>query len=233
MDHTHRPERVLAVAAHADDEILGAGGTLAVHTLAGDPLMTLILSHSATSRPTGDDQVRAHRADSARKVAGLYRAELRLADFPDNAFDTVPRLAITQTVEDAVRAWAPTVVYTHSTADLSHDHRLTAEAVAAATRPQPGSTVRTVLAFEVRSATEWGCGRVFSPTWFQTLTPEAAELKRRALAVYGSEMRPWPHTRSTRALDAQTAVRGAQVGVPEAEAFELIRHRQPPRPPVV
>ncbi|MFF7098209.1 PIG-L deacetylase family protein [Streptomyces rubradiris] len=40
----HPVERVLAVAAHADDEILGAGGTLAVHRAAGHPVMLLILS---------------------------------------------------------------------------------------------------------------------------------------------------------------------------------------------
>jgi LmbE family N-acetylglucosaminyl deacetylase len=223
----HPIERVLAVAAHADDEILGAGGTLAVHRAAGHPVMLLILSTSGTSRPgTAHDhaQVQAHRTACAQKVADLYRAELALADFPDNRFDTVPQLRLAQTVEDAVRDWQPTIVYSHSAADLSRDHQLTATAVAAATRPQPGTSVRTVLAWEVRSATEWGIHQPFRPTWFQPLTDDALALKRQALNIYASELRPWPHTRSLEALEHQVRARGSEIGVDAAEAFDVIRH---------
>ncbi|MDP9607919.1 PIG-L deacetylase family protein [Streptomyces hygroscopicus] len=216
---------VLAVAAHADDEVLGAGGTLAAHIHAGDRVHLLVLSASAASRPGGGrDQVRAHRAGCVGKVAALFGAEVEIADFPDNAFDTAPRLTITQTIEAAVARFKPQIVYTHSTADLSLDHRITAEAVAAATRPQPGSTVTTVLAWEVRSATEWGTGDPFRPTWFQPLTAQDLAVKEQALEIYASEMRPWPHTRSARAVLAAAHVRGAQVGYEAAEAFEVVRH---------
>lgn len=221
----HAKPAVLAVAAHADDEILGAGGTLAEHAQAGDRICLLILSARATSRPgTEHDEVRAHRAECVRKVASLYGADLELGEFPDNTFDTVARLEITRAVEDCVARWSPHILYTHSSADLSLDHRITAEAVAAATRPQPGMSVHTVLAWEVRSATEWGTRQVFHPTWFQPLGHGALELKRAALEVYASEMRPWPHTRSVRAVMAAAELRGAQIGHEAAEAFEVLRH---------
>ncbi|MYR56663.1 PIG-L family deacetylase [Streptomyces sp. SID625] len=222
---TSRSRSVLAVAAHADDEVLGAGGTLAAHVRAGDRVHLLVLSASATSRPDSNhDQVRAHRAACVEKAAALYGAQVQIADFPDNAFDTAPRLTITQTVETAVTRWKPQIVYTHSTADLSLDHRITAEAVAAATRPQPGSTVTTVLAWEVRSATEWGTGTPFRPAWFQPLAEEDLAVKKQALEAYASEMRPWPHSRSIRAVLAATRVRGTQAGYEAAEAFEVVRH---------
>ncbi|MFE4512689.1 PIG-L deacetylase family protein [Kitasatospora sp. NPDC056783] len=216
------PRTVLAVAAHADDETLGAGGTLAEHAAAGDRVAVLVLSASSTSRPGHDDP--AHRSACVHRAAALYGADAQIAAFPDNGFDTVPRLTITQTVEAAIRRWRPAVVYTHSSADLSVDHRITAEAVAAATRPQPDCPVTTVLAWEIRSATEWGPERTFRPTWFQPLTPAALAVKERALAVYASEMRSWPHTRSTEAVLAAARLRGAQIGHDAAEAFELIRH---------
>lgn len=216
---------VLAVAAHGDDETLGAGGTLAEHARAGDRVRLLVLSTSATSRPgDGHDAVRAHRTACVRRAAALYGAEAQIGDFPDNAFDTVARLAITQVIEEAVRRWQPAVVYTHSTADLSLDHRITAECTAAATRPQPGCPVRTVLAWEVRSATEWGAGSPFRPAWFQALSEQALAVKEQALTLYESEMRPWPHTRSPGAVMAAARLRGAQVGSEAAEAFEVIRH---------
>ena len=36
LDSLHRGQRVLAIAAHPDDEVLGAGGTLIRHFKAGD-----------------------------------------------------------------------------------------------------------------------------------------------------------------------------------------------------
>lgn len=222
---TTSPVTVLAVAAHGDDETLGAGGTLAEHARAGDHVRLLILSTSATSRPgSSREAVRAHRTACVREVAALYSAEAEIADFPDNAFDTVPRLAITQVIEEAVRRWQPEIVYTHSAADLSLDHRITAECTAAATRPQPGCPVRTLLAWEVRSATEWGTGTPFRPAWFRPLTGQSLSIKEQALKTYESEMRPWPHTRSAEAVIAAARLRGAQVGCDAAEAFEVIRH---------
>ena len=219
-------ERVLAVGAHIDDEILGAGGTLAEHRAAGHAVTLLLLSSSVTSRPgTNGADVQAHRVECARKVAALYEADLVLKDFSDNAFDTVPQLRVTQTIEDVIHERNPTIVYSHSTADLSRDHRIVAEATAAATRPHPGSSVRTVLAWEVRSATEWGTERPFRPAWFQPLSTDAVALRRQALDIYRSELRPWPHSRSLEALDAELLTRGAQIGVHAAEAFEVVRHQ--------
>ena len=42
--------RILVVAAHPDDEVLGCGGTIARHADAGDHVQVLIVSEGATSR---------------------------------------------------------------------------------------------------------------------------------------------------------------------------------------
>jgi LmbE family N-acetylglucosaminyl deacetylase len=226
---TEAQNRVLIVAAHADDEILGAGGTLASHRERGDSLCFLILSTSSASR--GEDVLHngkpSHREQCVRLVADMYGAQLCLGAFSDNSFDNVPQLELSQKIEEVIREFAPTIVYTHSTADLSRDHELTARATAIATRPMPGSLLRSVLSFEVRSATEWGISRVFQPTWFQPLSVEAVEMKMAALRIYESEMREWPHSRSFEAVEASLRIRGSQVGVDAAEAFELIRHVTP------
>jgi len=218
--------RVLIVAAHADDEILGAGGALAQHAARGDSLFILVLSASSTSR--SDQQARQekdpHRAKCVQRVAHMYGAQWRIGDFLDNAFDTTPQLALVKEIEETVRSFKPTVVYTHSLADLSRDHELTARATATATRPVPGSSVQLLLSFEVSSATEWGIGRHFHPTWFISLPAAAVAMKMSALQIYESEMRHWPHSRSIKAIEAMIRVRGSQVGQEAAEAFELIRH---------
>jgi LmbE family N-acetylglucosaminyl deacetylase len=196
-----------------------------MHKAAGDSLCILILSASAGSRRSvaDYDEVLSHRQQCARSVAEIYGAELHISNFLDNHFDTVPQVALAQAVEDLVGTFQPTVLYTHSVTDLSRDHELVARAAVVAARPFPGSSVRTVLSFEVRSSTEWGMRENFKPTWFQPLTADAVATKLQALKVYTSEMREWPHSRSIEAVEAQLRLRGSQVGESAAEAFELIR----------
>ncbi len=205
--------RVLVVVSHPDDEILGAGATLAKHALAGDEVRVLILGRG---RPgAGSDT-------TASAAADVIGATVRLHDLPDNQFDTVPLLRIAELVEWAITEHQPEVIYTHHAGDLNVDHRRTHEAVLAACRPQGGCPVRQVLAFEVPSATEWGLS-AFQPTVFVDVSGQPWARKRKALACYVSEMRAFPHPRSQTAISALAMWRGVMAGVQMAEAFELVR----------
>ena len=219
---------VLVVAAHGDDEVLGAGGTIAAHVRAGDTVAVLILSMNDGSRPESDRHGEAARLASARAAQELLGvASLTLHELPDNGFDTVTRLAVARLVEAAVARTRPRLVYTHHGGDLSADHRTTYEAVMTATRPQPGHCVKEVLTFEIRSSTDWafpGEGTLaFAPDTWVVLDRRAVELKMRALEAYSQELHPFPHSRSIEAARALLAHRGAQVGVTAAEAFSTVR----------
>ncbi len=214
--------KVLAVVAHPDDEVLGAGATLAKHALAGDEVRVLILGTGVLSRQTAvDDDVTALRraAVAASDVLGVAAF---LTDLPDNQFDTVPLLEIVRIVQGTIEGQRPEIVYTHHAGDLNVDHRCTHEAVLVACRPQAGCTVRSIYAFEVPSATEWGL-HLFAPTVFMDVSGEPMRLKLKALECYASEMRPFPHPRSMGAVTALARWRGATAGVEAAEAFEVVR----------
>ncbi len=205
--------QVLVVAAHPDDEALGAGATLAKHVLAGDEVRILILGKG---RPGAGSDTAAFAA------ADAIGARMTLHDLPDNEFDTVPLLRIVKLVEEAIIEHQPGIVYTHHVGDLNVDHRRSHEAVLAACRPQGDCPVRQIIAFEVPSATEWGLAS-FRPTLFVDVSGEPWARKRKALACYRSEMRSFPHPRSPAAIGALAMWRGATAGVQMAEAFELVR----------
>lgn len=214
--------RVLCVAAHPDDEVLGVGATLAKHALAGDEVRVLILGTGALARTgTGEADV-ASLGRSAMFVADVLRVETFLAAFPDNRFDTVPLLDIIRVIESRIASLRPEVVYTHSSADLNVDHRITHDAVRVACRPVAGCTVQRLLAFETPSATEWGAG-TFSPSVFVDVAGPPWARKMEALGRYHSEMRPAPHPRSFNSIAALAQWRGSMAGLALAEAFELIR----------
>ena len=223
------PGTVLVVAAHADDEALGCGGTIARLTRAGTTVHVLFLADGVTARP-GDDSghdehLRRRRAAAERACGILGVAGMTFCDFPDNRLDTVPLLSIVQSIEPVISRHRPEMVITHHAGDLNVDHRRTHEAVAVACRPQPGATVRTMLAFEVPSSTEWqlaGSAPAFTPNWFHDIS-DTLDLKLAALDAYGAEMRPSPHARSRAAVENLARWRGATIGVAAAEAFVLGR----------
>lgn len=231
MGGAGKGKRVLVVAAHPDDEILGCGGTIARHARAGDEVHVVIMAEGATSRGRQRD-ADAQRgeigslADAARKANALLGVvSVTLHGLPDNRMDSMDRLDVIKLVEGDVERVRPDLVYTHHAGDLNIDHRIVHESVLTACRPQPSSTVKTLLFFEVPSSTEWNLAvsaPVFAPNWFVDVSDVLA-LKLDALACYQSEMRPWPHARSVKAVEHLAGWRGASVGMEAAEAFVLGR----------
>jgi N-acetylglucosamine malate deacetylase 1 len=226
------PARVLVVAAHPDDEILGCGATLALHAQRGDRVHVLILAEGATSRSQqrnpADCQEHLSALAQAAQTAGtiLGVTSVQLHQFPDNRMDSCDLLDIVKVVEREIQEFQPNIVYTHHCGDVNIDHRRTHEAVITAARPLPNSPVKTLLFFEIASSTEWQTSHSappFVPNWFVDIST-TLELKREALAVYANEMRDWPHPRSLPALEYLARWRGATVGVVAAEAYILGRH---------
>ena len=67
------PHEVLAVAPHADDEVLGCGGALALHAARGDSVRVLILT-------AGEGDPRLEEARAAGAVLGVQVEGLGLQD---------------------------------------------------------------------------------------------------------------------------------------------------------
>ena len=223
--------RVLVVAAHPDDEVLGCGGTIARHADVGDQVHVLIVAEGATSRQQHRDRslagkelsVLAQAAQTAGSILGA--AGVELLDFPDNRLDSLDRLDLIKRIEQSIAWNQPELVYVHHAGDVNVDHRRLHEAVVTACRPTPGHSVRRLLSFEVASSSEWqppGSAPAFQPNWFVDISDQWAR-KRDALLAYACEMCPSPHARSLEALEHLARWRGAQVGVDAAEAFCLLR----------
>jgi LmbE family N-acetylglucosaminyl deacetylase len=178
---------------------------------AGDPAAVHLIAH------------RNAAADAACQLLGC--ASVEIVGLPDNRMDGQELLDVVKLVERFVARHRPSVLFTHHRGDVNVDHQVTHEAVLAACRPQPGTPVRELLFFETASSTEWrppGSSPAFAPNWFVDIS-DTLEIKLAALRAYEAEMRPFPHARSLRAVEALARWRGATVGVDAAEAFVLGR----------
>lgn len=223
-------KNILVIAAHPDDEVLGAGGTIARLSHEGAHVTIVILAEGITSRAGLSENAKKSQSEflhgQARKVGKFLGAkDVRLLGFPDNRMDTVPLLDIVQKIEEVIDDVRPEIVYTQHGGDLNIDHAVTFRATMTATRPMRGSCVKCVYAYEVGSSTEWSFQKfspVFRPTSFMDISKTLTK-KIEAMQMYESETRAFPHPRSPEAIEAKAKVWGSTAGLLAAEAFECIR----------
>ena len=219
---------VLVFAAHPDDEVLGMGGTIAVHTERGDAVRVVCVTDGSSSQYPGDDEIRARKNDEAQRAAKELGVETYVhLDLPDMRLDTVPHVELNRVVEAQIREFPPAVVYT-AQPDVNLDHRALFDSVAVATRPVPGQVVRRVLTYAPTSSTEWTPQPTnwFLPNWFVDITATLGR-KLAAFAQFETETREHPHPRSERALRAHAEFYGAAIGAEYAEPFVLLRGIEP------
>ena len=219
---------ILAVVAHPDDEILGCGATLARLKREGHRIYSVILCAGAEARTDRPPQLERVAAEAARMVgvedSALYR-------FPNVRFNTVPHLEIVQAIEEAIDRFRPDWIFTLHPGDLNVDHRVCHEATMAAvmlpqrlSRNLPATMIRKVFLCEVVSSTDWGLPQspAFQPNAFFDVSATMDE-KIGALEHFVGAMKPFPHSRSIENVRHLAHVRGAQVGIEQAEAFVVVR----------
>lgn len=223
-------EKILVVAAHPDDEVLGCGGSIARHVEEGNRVYTLILGEGVTSRYKKREladkkelfDLKAQAGDAA-SVLGVKR--VFFSDFPDNSFDSTPILKIIKEIEKIKEIVKPSIIYTHHYGDLNVDHRVVYNAVLTAFRPLKKEIVREIYSFEVFSSTEWAGPNKeihFIPDTFVDIS-KTIEKKIKALKCYRKELRPYPHPRSIKNVKLLASKRGSEAGLKFAEAFETVR----------
>lgn len=218
-------QNILVVVAHSDDEALGCGATIARHVFQGDNVSVISMTDGVGARDSGDAEVLSRR-EAAKKSSQVLGFEwVAKGRFPDNALDSVPLIDLIKFIEAVKKERKPSLVYTHSSADLNIDHRRVCEAVLTAFRPQPDEVCQEVRCFETASATDYGHNSgacAFCPNLFINIEPFWVK-KVAALEAYHLEMRAVPHSRSIEGLEVLAKLRGFQNGIPMAEAFEVLR----------
>lgn len=222
--------KILVIAAHPDDEILGCGGTIAKHIKNKDKVKTLILGEGITSRqPKRNLNLSKNKLEKLKKISIQANKKIGMKDLvhhdlPDNRFDSLEFLDIVKILEKEIFKFKPNIIYTHSSYDLNIDHKIISKATITASRPQNNKFLKKILLFEIPSSSEWQSSELenFKPNYFVDIS-KTIKKKINALKIYKNEMKKWPHPRSVRAVKMLSNLRGAQIGCNAAEAFYLAR----------
>lgn len=217
---------VLFVVAHPDDEVLGAGATIHKLVKEGHKVAVATLANHAAARANLSDTLSADQ-EKAFSIMGVQKAYS--ADFPNIQMNTVPHLKLVQFIESCIEDWKADSIYTHHPSDTNNDHVMTSYAAQAASRlfqrREGVPALKQFIYMEVPSSTEWSfdsSANRFAPNMFVEIGKEGVEVKLKALEAYTGVMRPYPHPRSTEAIEGLAAYRGVQAGCNYAEAFECV-----------
>ena len=215
---------VLVLAPHADDEVLGCGGTIARHVSEGDSVVIVVATRGLPEL-FSDEYMEQVRGEARKAHAVLGVAETRFLEFPAPVLDTVPRYKIAGAIAKVIRDAQPRTLYIPHHGDIHSDHLHLHHAALVAARPLATCPVRKILAYETVSETEWApphSDAPFFPTCFIDIS-EHLEKKLEAMACFESQVQQPPDARSLRTLEALARVRGATIARDAAEAFVLIR----------
>ena len=219
-------KKILIVAAHPDDEMLGCGGTIDKLSKNKCKFFVLFLTDGVSARGKNKNKeakLRKKNSLNALKVLGVKKT--RFLSYPDNSLDKVPLIKIIKEIESIIVKFKPDTIFTHSNVDLNIDHEIVSRAVITATRPKPNFCVKNVLLFETLSSTEWNFNfkkKSFSPNFFVDISKNI-NTKIKAAKKYKKEINAWPNPRSINGIKNLAKYRGQSVGLKYAEAFYLLR----------
>lgn len=221
--------KVLVIAAHPDDEVLGAGGTIARLSSEGKIVDVLIVTDGSSSQYSDSDnldEIINRKKRETRECADLLGVRnIYYGGLPDMKLDAVSHIDINKVIEKIIEEVRPDTVFTHFWGDVNVDHQNVYKSTLVAVRPLMNQIVKRLYCYRVPSSTEWTPSKpdtMFVPNVFVDISG-FEETKYKAFSCYCTEMRDYPHPRSIRYLRETDIAAGLQVGISSAELFMLLR----------
>ncbi|MFA6549187.1 MAG: PIG-L deacetylase family protein [Candidatus Margulisiibacteriota bacterium] len=209
--------KILVVAAHPDDEILGCGGTIARHVAQGDQVLVCIVTKAF--EPQWSKAYMANKIIEQAKVDKLLGISKRYnLDLITTKLNTYAHGEINRIISELVEKVSPDIMYTHFGGDLSYDHEIIFRACLVAARPPRKIKL---LCFETLSGTEWGSKAFLPNVWVKI--DAFVDKKIEAFNIYKSEVKKHPHPRCGEGIRALARKRGSEICAEYAEALMLIR----------
>lgn len=216
--------KVLVIAPHPDDEVLGVGGTIAKRAAAGAEVTVCICTKGVHSM-FDPKIIKAGRDEARRAHTYLGVSETIFLDLPAAELDSLPMTGIVGMLENVVSETCPDEIFIPHHGDIHNDHKTISAAAMVALRPKRFKKPVRILSYEVPSETGWDAPtteNAFIPNVYEDITDTITK-KLNSVLIYKSQAEQWPGARSAGAVEALAKYRGSTVCIPYAEAFQLVR----------
>ncbi len=206
-DPASLPDRVLVVAPHPDDEVMGAGGMLALHAALGHQVRVVVLTDGSSGDPEAKlaDLVSTRVQESLRAGEQLGIHDYRFLDFKDGALGEADGLV--ERLRKEIEEFDPGLIYAPSPQELHPDHRAASRGLIAALGAGPE---RRVFLYGVNSQAV--AGIMFDVT-------AVYDKKRAAIRAFESQLAYMPLVTKGEAVDGARTVNVEDPAVEYIEGF--------------
>jgi len=217
-------KRMIVVAPHPDDEILGCGATIAKYIDNGFDVFIIVATRGDLSM-FSEEQVLNVRKEALEAHKFLGIKETFFFDFPAPKLNIIPECEISDAFFEIFKSIQPTTLFIPHPSDLHQDHKAIYRSSLVPARPIYQYKVENIYCYETLSETNWSpiaANSFFIPTLYIDVS-NYFEKKLEAMQLFKSQLKMFPNSRSLKAIDALATYRGVTVGVSKAEAFVIER----------
>lgn len=217
-------KKILVIAPHPDDEILGCGGTMIKNIAEGNEVYVCIVTKGTLPLFKPERTVKNQQdAKECHLYIGVKKTFF--LDFPAAMLEKVDRYELNGKLLDVIKEVQPDETFIPHWGDMQKDHQIVAESAMVALRPKYHPQVKKIYGYETMSETAWNAPNIqneFIPNVYVDIT-NYLETKKEALSFFKLQVSSFPDARSIEAIEALAKYRGAQMDMKAAEAFMLIR----------
>jgi len=227
-------QRLLVISPHADDEVIGAGGLIAKIKDAGGEVLVMVFSIGDVKHFTTKGEIRTlifkrkKELNLAMKYLGVDDYEIVFEDSKRHLrLDTLSRRDLIDIIERKRRLSTektkPTMIVLPAPS-FNQDHEAIYKAGIAALRPHL-STLKSFQNFVlIADAPQLAWGTLpIRANFYVDISGDFLDKKIKAYSLYKSQQRPSPSEASVETLRLLANIRGREISIQSAEAFECIR----------
>lgn len=209
-------KKILVIAPHADDEILGVGGYL-VHQVAEKAEIYIALATIGGTNPRQVSEVRKAEFKQVKSRLGVTR-DFILYDNMDALLDTIPTLDIARKLDEVLRQVEPDEVFLNYSSH-HQDHKKLFDCALISFRLKAGHNPKMIALYEYPFVGNH-YDSIHGGSWYHDIS-DVIEEKIRLFNCYSSQVCDLPSPLNEEGIRTLARIRGLECGVRYAEKFYI------------
>ena len=205
-------KRIVVIAPHPDDEVLGCGATISKYVHNGYEVFVVVATKGIPEMYSKESVAKVRKeAREIHEFLGIK--DTIFLDFPAPRLNVFPECEISLAFSDILKTIKPSILFIPHPSDLHQDHIAVYRSAIVSARPIYDYVIGMVCCYETLSETNWfpvSMNNSFMPNLYIDVS-NYFEKKLHAMKMYKSQIMQYPHCRSLEGMNALATYRGVTI----------------------